>query len=151
MELEEKEEILHKAFFATVIVNACIALADITAGFFFLFEQKITAILYFYHYPFSSIIQTVIMHISVQNQTMGMIYFFSHGIVKMTLVWGLLTNRLWAYPLAVVLLSGFSLYQLYDLSVRFSFFTVLLLIVNIITVIFISREYYHIRMMKKIV
>jgi uncharacterized membrane protein len=144
----EKEKVLHKAFFATVIVNGCIAVADTLAGFFFLFEQRITAVLYFYHYPLSNIIQRVIMSISTQNQTMGVIYFFSHGIVKLILVWGLLTNRLWAYPLAIVLLGGFSIYQIYDISMRFSWFTLLLLIVNVITVFFISREYRQIRLMK---
>jgi uncharacterized membrane protein len=144
MDYIEKESILHKAFFATIIVNGCIALADLTVGFFFLFEQKIVAALYLYHYPFSSIIQSVTATISAQNQVMGVIYFFSHGIVKMILVWGLLTDRLWAYPVAIVLLSGFTLYQLYDLLQRFSWFTVLLLVVNVITIFFISREYRHI-------
>jgi uncharacterized membrane protein len=151
MEVEEKEQILHKAFLATVIVNGCIALTDIAAGLFFLFERRITAVLYFYHYPFSTTIQSVIINISTQNQTMGMAYFFSHGVVKLTLVWGLLTNRLWAYPLAIVLLGVFSLYQIYDIFARFSWFTALLLLVNIITIIFISREYHQIRMMKKVV
>ncbi len=151
MEIERKQVLLHKAFFATVIVNGCIAVADLFAGLFFLFQQRITAIIYFYHYPFSSTIQSVIMSISAQNQAMGMVYFFSHGIVKIILVWGLLTNRLWAYPLAIVLLSGFSLYQIYDLFVHFSWFTVLLLIVNIITITFISREYLQIKTMRKIV
>lgn len=144
MEQMEKEALLHKAFFATMIVNGCIAVADLAAGFFFLFEQKIVAALYLYHYPFSGIIQSVASTISAQNQLMGIIYFFSHGVVKMILVWGLLTNRLWAYPLAIILLSGFSLYQIYDLFHRFSWFTVLLLVVNVITIFFISREYRHI-------
>jgi uncharacterized membrane protein len=144
MESAAKESILHKAFFATVIVNGCIALADLTVGFFFLFEQKIVAVLYLYHYPFSSIIQSITATISAQNQLMGIIYFFSHGVVKGILVWGLLSDRLWAYPLAIVLLSGFTVYQLYDLLMRFSWFTVLLLVVNGITIFFISREYRHI-------
>ncbi len=141
MDTTEEKNLVHKAFFATVIVNGCIAVADMAMGFFFLFEQKIVAALYLYHYPFSAIIQSVTATISAQNQIMGIIYFFSHGVVKMTLVWGLLTNRLWAYPLAIVLLGGFSLYQLYDLWYRFSWFTLLLLVVNIITIFFISREY----------
>jgi uncharacterized membrane protein len=141
MEELKKDIILHKAFFATVIVNGCIALADMAAGFFFLFHRQITTFLYFSNYPFSTILQRVVLSISAQNQVMGMVYFFSHGVVKLILVWGLLTNRLWAYPLAIVLLSGFSMYQLYDVIVRFSWFTILLLIVNIITVFFISREY----------
>ncbi len=141
MEQSRKEYIFHKVFFATVLVNGCIALADITAGCFFLFKQQITAYLYFANNPVSHTLQSAVMSISTQNQIMGIIYFFSHGIVKLILVWGLLTNRLWAYPFAILLLSGFTLYQMYDLITRFSFFTLLLLTVNIITIFFISREY----------
>lgn len=141
MDTTEKNTILHKAFFATVIVNGCIAVADMAAGFFFVFHRQITTFLYFSNYPFSTVLQRVVLSISAQNQAMGMVYFFSHGVVKLILVWGLLTNRLWAYPLAIVLLTGFSLYQIYDVIVRFSWFTIFLLIVNVITVFFISREY----------
>jgi uncharacterized membrane protein len=69
------------------------------------------------------------------------VYFFSHGIIKLFLVWGLLTNRLWAYPTAIVFLAGFSLYQIFDLFIHFSWFTALLLIVNGMTIFFIAREY----------
>jgi len=151
METVRKQLILHRAFFATVIVNGCIALADLVAGLFFLFQQRITAIVYFSHYPFSALLRAVIMSISAQNQTMGMLYFFSHGMVKAILVWGLLTNRLWAYPMAIIVLGGFSLYQLYDLTAHFSWFTIFLLVVNIITIIFISREYRQVKVMEKIV
>lgn len=141
MEEIQKDTLFHKAFFATVIVNGCIAIADMAAGLFFLFHRQITTFLYFSNYPFSSILQRIVVSISSQNQIMGMVYFFSHGIVKLILVWGLLTNRLWAYPLAIVLLSGFSLYQMYDIYRHFSWFTILLLVVNVITIFFISREY----------
>lgn len=137
----ETERIFHSAFFATVILNGLIAIADLSAGLFFLFERQIAGFLYTFHYPFSRIIQAVVLGLMNQNQLMGIIYFFSHGIIKLFLVWGLLTNRLWAYPTAIVFLSGFSLYQLYDLFVKFSWFTILLLIVNIATIFFIAREY----------
>ncbi|MEO5646106.1 MAG: DUF2127 domain-containing protein [Candidatus Paceibacterota bacterium] len=141
MEQSRRDAIFRKAFFATVIVNGCIALADLAAGCFFLFKQQITAYLYFANNPISRTLQSAVTSISSQNQMMGIIYFFSHGLVKLILVWGLLTNRLWAYPFAVVLLSGFTLYQLYDIIIHFSFFTLLLLTVNLITIFFISREY----------
>lgn len=145
MEQIRKDELLHRAFYATVIVNGCIALADLCAGLFFVFKQQITAFFYLSTNPLLHSLQPVVTAISTQDQTMGIVYFFSHGIVKMILVWGLLTNRLWAYPFAIVLLSGFTIYQVYDIAMRFSYFTLLLLIVNIITIFFISREYRQIR------
>ncbi|HTH93343.1 MAG TPA: DUF2127 domain-containing protein [Candidatus Paceibacterota bacterium] len=137
----EKEQLFHSAFFATVILNGLIAIADIFAGLFFLFERQIAALAYSYHYPLSHIIQGIFMELMKQSQLMGILYFFSHGIIKLFLVWGLLTNRLWAYPTAIVFLAGFSIYQIYDLFIRFSWFTILLLVVNCITIFFIAREY----------
>jgi uncharacterized membrane protein len=135
------EKVLHSAFFATVILNGLIAIADIFAGLFFIFERSIASFLYTYHYPLANIVRAIVLTLTSQNQLMGILYFFSHGIVKLFLVWGLLTNRLWAYPLSIVFLTGFSLYQLYDLFIHFSWFTVLLLIVNVFTIFFIAREY----------
>jgi uncharacterized membrane protein len=137
----ETEHIFHSAFFATVILNGLIALADIAAGFFFVFERYIAGFLYTYHYPFSPIVRAVVLELMSQNQIMGILYFFSHGFVKLFLVWGLLTNRLWAYPASIIFLTAFSIYQIYDLFFHFSWFTILLLVVNIATIFFIAREY----------
>jgi len=137
----KKEVVFHQAFFATVFLNGLIAIADICAGLFFFFERPISGFLYSYHYPCSHIIQAVVLELMSQSQLMGMLYFFSHGIVKLFLVWGLLTNRLWAYPLSIIFLTGFSIYQIFDMAKDFSWFTLLLFIVNVVTVFFIAREY----------
>ena len=44
------------------------------------------------------------------------IYLLSHGLVKLILVIELLRNRLWAYPLMVVMLSVFIGYQSYQIG-----------------------------------
>lgn len=141
MEHSRKEELFRKAFFATIMVNACIAVADIIVGFFFVFQEPINAFLFLSDNSFLNSIQPFVGIITNQNQLMGILYFFSHGIVKLTLVWGLLTNRLWAYPFAIALLGIFTLYQFYEIALRFSFFTAILIIVNGITIYFIGREY----------
>jgi len=84
MEIEKKQALLHQAFFATVIVNGCIALADLAAGLFFVFEGRITGFLYFYHYPFSSIVQAVVLSISPRTRLWAYCTF-SACIVKITL------------------------------------------------------------------
>ena len=135
------DKVLHSAFFATVILNGLIAIADIFAGLFFIFERQIAAILYGYHYPLANLVRAVLATLMAQNQLMGILYFFAHGVVKLFLVWGLLTNRLWAYPCSIIFLGAFSIYQLYELFITFSFFTLLLIIVNAVTIFFIAREY----------
>jgi uncharacterized membrane protein len=53
-----------------------------------------------------------------QNFTVGTQHFYafyllSHGVVKVFLVIGLLRNKLWAYPVSLVVLGLFIVYQLY--------------------------------------
>lgn len=48
------------------------------------------------------------------------LYLLSHGIIKIILVVALLQQRLWAYPLAIVFLSVFIVYQIYRLALHVS-------------------------------
>jgi len=138
---QKKGTALYRAFFITVIINGCIALGDFFAGLFFVFERQIDAMVSTYHYPFAATMTAVANRIAAQSQGMGMMYFFSHSIVKLFLTWGLLTGRLWAYPLSIIFLTGFGIYQIYTLFGIFSLFTLFLLIINAITVFFIAQEY----------
>lgn len=54
-------------------------------------------------------------NLSVSTQQFVAVYLFVHGAVKVGLVVGLWKNKLWAYPVAGVILSIFIIYQ----SVRF--------------------------------
>ena len=47
------------------------------------------------------------------RQTFAIIYLIAHGVVKVVLAGGLLTNKRWAYPLAIVVLLAFAIYQVY--------------------------------------
>jgi uncharacterized membrane protein len=48
--------------------------------------------------------------------TFAAIYLLSHGIVKVILVGALLRNKLWAYPLLILMLVVFIVYQLYRIA-----------------------------------
>lgn len=56
-------------------------------------------------------------HLSVTTEHFAAYYLLSHGVIKLVLVWSLLKNSLWAYPLAIIVFGGFIAYQLY----RFTF------------------------------
>jgi uncharacterized membrane protein len=47
-------------------------------------------------------------------------YLFSHGLIKVLLVIGLLRNKMWAYPVSLVVLGLFVIYQMYRFSHTFS-------------------------------
>lgn len=59
----------------------------------------------------------VASQMSLGGQRFAAVYLLSHGVIKIGLVWALLTYRLWAYPVSIAVFGAFILYQLY----RFTF------------------------------
>lgn len=142
---------LHRAFIATVVMNGVIAALDILAGFFFAFKPSIDIYLVGltgYSGIVASLAQLVI-DMSGRVQLIGAFYFFSHGAVKLLLVWGLWKTKLWAYPVSIVFLSGFSLYQLYEISVQFSPIVTAFLLFNTVVIILVIHEYRRVVAMTK--
>ena len=54
-------------------------------------------------------------HLSLSSQYFAAYYLLSHGVTKAFLVGALLKNKLWAYPLALIVFGAFIAYQLYPL------------------------------------
>lgn len=71
----------------------------------------------------------------------GSIYLLSHGVIKIVLVAGLLKNKLWAYPTAIIVFSLFIAYQVYRLSYSFSIALLGLTIFDVIIVGLTWHEY----------
>jgi uncharacterized membrane protein len=68
-------------------------------------------------------------------------FLLTHGLVKVVLVFCLLTNRLWAYPWALVLLSVFLVYQAYQLITSPSLGMAFLTVLDIFIIWLINREW----------
>lgn len=143
---------LHRAFIATVIMNGVIAVLDILAGFFFAFKPSIDIYLMGFagYGGIVSALAQLIIDMSGRVQLIGAFYFFSHGAVKLLLVWGLWKTKLWAYPVSIVFLSGFSLYQLYEISVQFSPIVTAFLLFNTVVIILVIHEYRRVVAMTKL-
>jgi uncharacterized membrane protein len=71
----------------------------------------------------------------------GSLYLLSHGVIKIFLVVSLLRNKLWAYPLTIVVLSGFGVYQLYRIALHVSFGMVALTVFDLVIIALTIREY----------
>lgn len=54
--------------------------------------------------------------LSLKAEHLYAFLFLGHGLVNLLVVIGLWTSKPWANPLAIVVLSGFILYQLYEFS-----------------------------------
>lgn len=133
-------------------MNGIIAILDILAGFFFSYTNTITPLLAKVadHHGVIGTVTTFILNMSDRVQVIGAFYFFSHGFVKLLLVWGLLTVRLWAYPVSIVFLGGFSLYQLYEIVfVEFSAVIAFFMVFNSIVTLLIIDEYKRIKSVLK--
>ncbi len=78
---------------------------------------------------------------SVQTQNFYAFYLLSHGLVKVALVVGLLTNKLWSYPASLVVLGLFVVYQVYRFTYTHGLGLIVLTIFDVIVMILVWHEY----------
>jgi uncharacterized membrane protein len=76
-------------------------------------------------------------------------FLIVHGIVKLALVGGLATNRLWSYPVAILVFAGFTIYQVYQLSQQYSLFLEVVTVLDVIVIVLIIAEYRRMRIAKR--
>jgi len=79
-----------------------------------------------------------------QEQYYG-IYLLSHGVIKLALVAALLARLLWAYPVSIVVLLAFVVYQLYRFELTNSWGLIALSIFDLVVIWLIWQEYRSIR------
>jgi uncharacterized membrane protein len=77
------------------------------------------------------------------------VFLIVHGVVKLGLVGGLATNKLWSYPAAIVVFTGFTIYQVYQLSHQYSLFLEIDTVLYIVIVMLVVAEYRHVRLAKR--
>lgn len=70
-------------------------------------------------------------------------YLLSHGAVKLLLVIALWRNKMWAYPMMIVVLTGFIGYQIYRFALTHSIAMVLLTIFDLIVIALTWSEYHR--------
>ena len=79
--------------------------------------------------------------LSLTREHFAAIYLLGHGIPKILLVTALLKNRLWAYPVAIVVFAAFVLYQLYQFVLSYSLGLIVLSAFDVIVICLIWLEY----------
>jgi uncharacterized membrane protein len=87
---------------------------------------------------------------SAQSLTTGTqifvaLYLLSHGAIKLWLVIGLLRERLWYYPTAMVVFALFIVYQLHRFTFTHSAWLVMVTAVDIVVVALTWHEYGYLR------
>ena len=134
------EKYLHEVFELSVLIKGFLALLETLGGFTLFFLNKnffLTLILNLTHEELADgsnhfVINYLIQHLqnlSISTQYFTAFYLLSHGLIKLFLIIGLLKNKHWAYPTAIVVFSFFTLYQFYLMLVSpsLSIFTITIL------------------------
>jgi uncharacterized membrane protein len=80
-------------------------------------------------------------HLASGQTTFAALFLLTHGLVKVVLVTCLLLNKLWAYPWALVVLSLFTVYQVYLLVTKPGFGMAFLTVLDIIIIGLVYREW----------
>jgi len=75
------------------------------------------------------------------SQVFAVVYLIFHGVVNIFLAVSLLKNKLWAYPWAMALFSGFIIYQIYRYFHTYSLELLFLMIFDAFIVFIIWLEY----------
>lgn len=82
----------------------------------------------------------------VQDRRLASAFLIVHGVAKLLLVAGLVANKLWSYPVAIVVFAAFTVYQLYQLGHRYTLFLGAITVLDIVVILLIIGEYRFARM-----
>lgn len=80
-------------------------------------------------------------HLSSGSRIFLIIYLWTHALVKLIAVIGILSNKLWAYPFSLITIGAMILYQIYSIIVNPGLGMVLLTVFDIFIVVLIWIEY----------
>lgn len=78
---------------------------------------------------------------SISTQHFAVLYLMTHGIIKCILILLLWRRKLWAYPLSIVSLILFIVYQVYRYTLTQSVFLILLTIFDAVMIALTYLEY----------
>jgi uncharacterized membrane protein len=147
-----REQRLHYFFEITLLLKAIFAVAEIVAavGVYVVPLDTIADLV-------GAVTQTelarhphdiVAAHLAdwAQNLSVGTkhfvaFYLLSHGVVKLWVIIGLMRERLWYYPVALVLFTLFIVYQLHRYMLTHSVSLLLLTAVDLVVIALTWHEY----------
>lgn len=151
-ETKPKPDALDKVFEVSLVLKGLDGLLEIIGGLLLLFvsssaiqnvANKLTAheLSKDPHDFLANHLISFTNHLTVSSVIFGSLYLLTHGLVKVILVIAVLKQKLWAYPWMIGFLIVFIVYQLYRLSVKFTFGMMLLTLFDAFIVYLTVIEY----------
>ncbi|TNF11603.1 MAG: DUF2127 domain-containing protein [Rhodobacteraceae bacterium] len=148
-------QFLHWLFEATLILKGFFELAETLSGLALLGLPKnavLDAAVWFTRHELSedpkdqiaNALLNAAHHFSIETQSFYGFYFTSHGALKLIVVILLMRGLIWAYPMAIVLMSAFVAYQMYLWSLHHAPSMLLLTLLDLVVIALTLREW-HVR------
>ena len=146
------KKLLDISFTASLLVKGLIAGGEIIIGIavFFLPPERMTALITWISAgelsedPTDWLMNQLVLFgqsFSVGTQHFAIIYFLSHGIVNLVVVLLLWKKLYGAYPISIVALSGFIVYQMAEFFISYSVLMLLLTALDLFIIIMTVSEY----------
>lgn len=123
---------MHGLFEVGMILKGINGFFELIGGFLLLLatqQQLSELVIFLTQYEFSEdpsdaflmAILNFVNHLQIGTKIFGALYLLVHGTLKIFLVYNLLKERLWVFPIALGLMQAFVLYQVYRIGVHHSF------------------------------
>ena len=147
-----QEKRIHQIFVVSVLFKGAHALIEMVGGLALYLVSTATIVSTINRWSYDELVEDrhdwvanklleFSSHFSVEQHHFYAFYLLSHGVVKAVLVWGLLKERLWAYPASFVVFGLFIAYQLYRYCYTHDFALILLSIFDLFVIYLAVHEY----------
>ncbi|MBE9638758.1 DUF2127 domain-containing protein [Salipiger pacificus] len=150
--MQVAEHRIHQVFRVSVILKGLHALIEIAGGLVFYFVSA-PAILGWVNLLtreeltedprdfIATHLLNATQNLNGATESFYAFYLISHGLIKVVLVAGLLREKLIAYPLSLIALGAFIVYQLYRYSYTHAFGLILLTAFDLIVIFLVWHEW----------
>jgi uncharacterized membrane protein len=75
----------------------------------------------------------------------AILYLLAHGVIKLVLVWALLKHVLWMFPVSVLVLAGFVVYEVWRAAHTHSVALPIFAALDVVIIALVIREYRKLR------
>ena len=148
----QSKSILHQSFEVGISLKGVGALFEVAGGLLLWFVKpsqmneivrRLGESLLFDapHHPFTSHGLNASQRMADNGTTFASLYLLSHGVVKLALVICLWFDKIWAYPLTIVVFTAFMVYQVHRFTNTHSWTLIALSIFDAVIVYLTWKEY----------
>jgi uncharacterized membrane protein len=153
-----EEKTIRRIFNISLVIKGLISFVELIGGVIVLFISQRYVISFVYLVTqgelaedpkdfIANYLMTSAQNFSVISQHFLALYLLIHGLIKSLLVFGLLKQKLWMYPLAFIAFSLFGLYQVFGFLSTYSIWLLVLTVLDAIIIFLMYHEFEYVKSM----